>query len=155
MNINGLINTYNLSRGAVVAVLTAIFGEYWFLFAAFLLLNVFDYVTGWYKARKLKTESSMLGVKGVVKKLMYWIIIAVSFITANIITAFGTKLGIDLGITLFLGWFVLASLTINEIRSVLENLVEADIKVPEFLIKGLAVANKIIDAAAGDNETKE
>lgn len=51
---------------------------------------------------------------------------------------------------------MLASLTVNEIRSILENLVEADIQVPGFLIKGLAVADKLIDVAAGDkDETKE
>lgn len=86
---------------------------------------------------------------------MYWLLIATAFLTANVFIMIGLKIGIDLGITTLLGWFVLAALTVNEIRSILENLVEADIAVPGFLIKGLAVADKLIDVAAGDNETKE
>ena len=44
------------------------------------------------------------------------------------------------------GWFTLASLLVNEIRSVLENLVECGYNVPAFLIKGLAVTEKLINA---------
>ena len=51
----------------------------------------------------------------------------------------------DLGVTTLLGWFVLASLAINEIRSILENLVEAGFNVPNVLINGLEVADKIIN----------
>ncbi|MEG2522288.1 MAG: phage holin family protein [Anaerovoracaceae bacterium] len=153
---NNVINTYNLAVGGAITLLSAIFGEYWYLFVAFLLFNVIDYVTGWYKARRLKKESSAIGLKGVVKKVMYWILIATAFLTANVFIALGTKIGINLGFTTVLGWFVLASLTVNEIRSILENLVVADIPVPEFLVRGLAVADKLIDAAVGDkDETKE
>ena len=34
----------------MVAVLSAIFGVYWYLFAGYLLLNILDWGTGWYKA---------------------------------------------------------------------------------------------------------
>lgn len=44
-----------------------------------------------------------------------------------------------------LGWFVLASLAINEIRSIIENIVECGYKVPQILIKGLDIANKVIN----------
>ena len=47
--------------------------------------------------------------------------------------------------TLF-GWFTLANLTVNEVRSILENIVEMGYKVPEFLIKGLAVTEKLINS---------
>ncbi|MBT9812910.1 holin, partial [Enterocloster citroniae] len=35
---------------------------------------------------------------------------------------------------------------VNEIRSILENLVECGYNVPAFLIKGLAVTEKLINA---------
>ena len=50
-----------------------------------------------------------------------------------------------------LGWFVLASLLINEIRSILENFVEAGFNVPIILIKGLEVADKVVNKD-GDSE---
>ena len=36
------LDSYNALTGAIIAVLSMIFGEHWFLFAAFLLLNVID-----------------------------------------------------------------------------------------------------------------
>ena len=36
------IDRYNTAVGAVVAVMTAVFGAYWYLFAGYLALNVLD-----------------------------------------------------------------------------------------------------------------
>ena len=72
----------------------------------------------------------------------------------NILAIFieiGKAIGVDLGITTLLGWFVLASLLINEIRSILENFVEAGFNVPIILIKGLEVADKVVNKD-GDSE---
>ncbi len=60
-------------------------------------------------------------------------------------------IGVDLQVTTLLGWFVLASLLINEIRSILENFVEAGLNVPVVLIKGLEVADKLVNK---DDNTK-
>ena len=57
----------------------------------------------------------------------------------------GNTIGIDLKITTLLGWFVLASLLVNEIRSIIENFVEAGFNVPIVLTKGLEVADKAIN----------
>ena len=48
----------NAAYGAAVTVLVAILGPYWYIFAGYLLCNVLDWLTGWYKARKLGRESS-------------------------------------------------------------------------------------------------
>lgn len=62
----------------------------------------------------------------------------------------------DLGVTTILGWFVLASLIVNGARSILENFVEAELKVPAILISGLEVANQVINSEKqedkGDNK---
>ena len=76
----------------------------------------------------------------------YWIMVALGFGMSIIFIEIGSVIGLDLGVTTFIGWFVLATLIINEIRSILENLVEVyGDKVPNMLIKGLEVANKAID----------
>lgn len=71
--------------------------------------------------------------------------ILVAFAMSTLFIEIGTVINIDLGVTTLLGWFVLASLAINEIRSILENLVEAGFNVPNVLINGLEVADKIIN----------
>lgn len=146
-----IIDGYNAIAGAIVAVLSYILGEHWILFAAFLLLNVADWITGWMKSKMANKENSVRGWKGVLKKLGYWLMVMVAFGASAIFIEIGKAIGVDLGITTLLGWFVLASLLINEIRSILENFVEAGFNVPIILIKGLEVADKAVNKD-GDSE---
>lgn len=143
--VEDITNTYNAVLGAVIALLTTVLGEHWYLFALFLVLNMIDWVTGWMKARLAKKENSNKGWTGVLKKIGYWLMIMVAFVAAAGFIEIGKVIGIDLGITTLLGWFVLASLIVNEIRSILENFVEAGYTVPKVLIKGLEVADKVIN----------
>ena len=142
---NNIIDTYNAVTGAAVAVLSYILGEHWILFVAFFALNVADWLTGWMKSRMAGKENSADGWKGVFKKLGYWLMIMVGFGASAVFVEIGRVIGVDLGITTLLGWFVLASLLINEIRSIVENFVEAGFIVPEILIKGLEVADRVVN----------
>ena len=147
-----IIDTYNVVVGTIVAVLSYIFGEHWWLFLAFALLNIADWLTGWMKSRLLKKENSVAGWKGVLKKLGYWIMVMVAFGASAVFIEIGKVIGVDLGITTLLGWFVLASLLINEIRSICENFVEAGFNVPQILVKGLEVADKIVNKDSAEGE---
>ncbi len=146
---NIFANKYNALAGGTVAVLAAIFGTYWYVFATFLILNVVDWITGWIKAKKKKEESSKVGSIGAVKKLGYWAVVLVAFQIASVFVNFGKDmLGVDLSFLHLIGWWVLAMLIVNEARSILENLVELGVNVPGILIKGLAVTEKLIEAGA-------
>lgn len=140
-----IIDTYNAIVGGTVALLSYIFGEHWILFALFLAFNVIDWITGWMKSRINKKENSVAGWKGALKKLGYWLMIGVAFGASVVFMEIGKVLSIDLQITVLLGWFVLASLLVNEIRSICENFVEAGFNVPKILTKGLEVADKAIN----------
>lgn len=141
------VDKYNAIVGGITTVAVAIFGIYWYIFAGYLLLNVLDWLTGWYKSRKQGKESSAVGLKGILKKLGYWVIILVAFLTPALFINLGQDLlGVDLSFLLMLGWFTLACLLVNEIRSILENLVECGYNVPVFLVKGLAVTEKLLNA---------
>lgn len=140
-----IIDGYNAVAGTIVAVLSYILGDHWILFLAFLLLNVGDWLTGWMKSRLAGKENSVAGWKGVLKKLGYWLMVMVAFGASAVFIEIGKVIGIDLGITTLLGWFVLASLIINEIRSILENFVEAGYNVPAILVNGLKVADKVVN----------
>lgn len=146
------LDTYNVVLGSVVAVLSFIFGEHWMLFAVFLFFNVADWITGWMKSYLNHKENSNAGFKGIVKKLLYWLMVLVAFLAGYWFIEIGKVLGINLQITTLLGWFVLATLTVNEIRSILENFVEAGFNVPSILIKGLEVAEHMINQAEDKKE---
>lgn len=139
------MDTYNAIVGGIVAVLSFVFGEHWILFAIFLLFNVADWLTGWMKSRMAGKENSMKGWQGVLKKLGYWLMILVAFAASAVFIEIGNTLGMDLGVTTLLGYFVLASLLVNELRSILENFVEAGYNVPIVLVKGLEVADKVVN----------
>ena len=139
------MDTYNAIVGGIVAVLSFMFGEHWILFAIFLLFNVADWLTGWMKSRMAGKENSVKGWQGVLKKLGYWLMILVAFAASAVFIEIGNTLGMDLGITTLLGYFVLASLLVNELRSILENFVEAGYNVPTVLVRGLEVADKVVN----------
>lgn len=146
-----VVDTYNAMVGAAVAVLSYILGEHWFLFVLFLLLNAIDWGTGWMKSRINNVENSKAGLKGVLKKLGYWLMIMVAFGASAAFVEVGKIINLDLGVTTLLGWFVLASLLVNEARSICENLVEMGVNVPTILVKGLQAANRVVNQE-DDNE---
>ena len=149
------IDKYNAHVGVAIAVLTAIFGTYWYLFAGYLILNVLDWLTGWQRAVKLQQSSSDKGLKGIIKKTGYWVIISVAFLIPSLLIGLGRDvLHVDLSFLTLLGWLTLAMLIVNEARSILENLVETGYDVPDFLIKGLDVTAKLLKKK-GDPESDE
>lgn len=130
---NRITNTISV----ITTTLTSILGIEWVLFAGYLILNIIDYLTGSFKARINKTESSNRGIIGILKKVCYWILIGVSFFISFLLTKLGQKININLEFIMLFGWFTLTCLTINESRSIIENLIEIGIDVPNFLKKGL------------------
>lgn len=138
------MDAINALGGTIVAVLTAVLGTHWLLFVGFLVLNVIDYITGVRKSRLTGKDNSAKGVRGVWKKLGYWLMVLVAFLASAIFIEIGKTLCIDLAVTAYIGWFTIASLIINELRSILENFVEAGDNVPAVLTKGLEVAENAV-----------
>lgn len=150
------IDKINMIYGLIATMGVALLGKYWFLFAGFLLLNVIDYATGYCKAKFYnKNESSAIGAKGIFKKVWYWTVIGIAFFVSMSFTYMGEVIDVDLSFVQFFGWFTLATYLINEIRSILENLVEMNVKVPTFLIVGLSVTQKLLDAKTEIEESGE
>lgn len=140
------MDTYNLVMGMMISIMTAIFGIYWYIFAAYLVFNIMDWLTGWYRSRRRKKESSREGLRGILKKLGYWVIIAVAFLVSDVFVHLGNDiLHVNLDFLMMVGWFTLACLMVNEVRSILENLVECGYEVPAILVEGLKVADKMIN----------
>lgn len=140
----GQINSF------VNQLLSIYIAEKWHLLTIYLLLNIVDTITGILKSKVNKSISSNKARIGVYKKLCNWIVIFLAFIMSFSFIELGKIIDINLSILSLLGWFVLASLMINEIGSIIENLVEAGCKVPKVLIKGLEVSEK----AFNENDDK-
>lgn len=148
---NRITNTIS----AITTTLTSILGIEWVLFAGYLILNIIDYLTGSFKARIKKTESSNKGIIGILKKVCYWILIGVSFFISFLLVQLGQKININLDFIMLFGWFTLTCLTINESRSIIENLIEIGIDVPKFLKKGLEKCQNKIENTMEETITEK
>ena len=145
--INIFENKVKYFISCITSILSAILGDFWFLFVFLLGLNIIDYTTGLMKARYLKIESSRRAMKGFIKKFLIWCLVFMGFGLGVAFQKIGELIGINLHMMIAIGWFILAHCIINEFRSILENMVELDkgYLVPSWLIKGLEVTNKIIN----------
>ena len=137
----------NLLIGGVIAALSYIFGGNWHIFVLFLALNIVDYFYGVAKANATGTRSSAKGAKGILKKVSYWVIIAIAFGISVIFIDIGNVIGVDLSFMQLIGWFTLAVYIVNELTSIVENMVALGVNVPDILIRGLAVMKTAVDEA--------
>lgn len=127
------------ASGAVGAVVGFLYGEINGLFIAIIALMALDYITGILCAVSTKTLSSEVGFKGLVKKLMILVIIAV----AHLVDAYiiGTGSALMSAVILFFA--------ANEAISIIENAAALGLPVPKKLRDVLEqIRNK-------ENESKE
>lgn len=144
-----MIDKFNAIGGAFVLVVTYFFGEHWYLFAAYLVLNILDYVTGMAKGSLTHSISSRTGRKGIIKKFLNWVILIIGFGMSPVLNDLGNVIGADVTmISPLIGYYLLSMMIVNEATSILENLVEMGVPVPPFFIKALLAAGKLITAPA-------
>ena len=80
-----------LSLSAVFTAIAAMFGK------------IPDYVTGWAKAKYfLKDWNSKTGLQGIIKKLMYFVMIGTAFLIGWGITEIGKDAGLNLGFVILI-----------------------------------------------------
>ena len=149
-NIIKFFNIVNSIFSAIIVGISELFSGQRVLFLGYLILNVVDFITGTIKARMNKLESSSKGLIGIIKKIGYWILILITFLASYMLANIGDMINIDIDFVILFGWFTLGCLIINEFRSILENLSELGIKLPDFLIKGLETIQHI-----NEKETEE
>ena len=154
-NIIKFFNFVNSIFSTIIVGISELFRGQRVLFLGYLILNVVDFITGTIKARITKKESSSKGLIGILKKVGYWILILITFLASYMLSNLGDLINIDIDFVILFGWFTLGCLIINELRSILENLSEVGINLPDFLIKGLEVIQHIIEKKAEEiNENK-
>lgn len=129
----------------IISTFSNIICHYWYIFVAYLFFNIVDWITGMLKSIKLKELSSSIGFNVILKKFGLWLVIIIAFFISYLFIAIGNDiLHIDLSVMYLIGWYTIISLLINELISILENLVALKINVPTFLIKSLKATNHIL-----------
>ena len=139
----------------LTAILTAVAAYMQQLAASLLVLigvMVLDYISGISAAWVTKQLSSRIGLIGIVKKVSYLLIVAVGMALDYLISLLGSRFGVQLNDSYFVGLLVIIWLIINECISILENADEMGLPVPEFIKKLLTRLKRHTDEISGDGE---
>lgn len=125
----GLVST-------IVGGLTSIFGILAIPILLLVVCNVVDYITG-IAASKFRGQeiSSYKGIRGITKKVCMWLLIIVGAIIDELILYSATQFGLVIPITFIVAAIVAVWLIVNELISILENLKDIGVPMPEFIIK--------------------
>ena len=135
VNIRMKETTMKTILSAALAALAAYFRLLVVPLAVLVVMMICDYASGMTAAWVTKRLSSRLGIIGIVKKVCYLLVVAVGIVVDYIIQAVGAPLGLDLSGYSIFGLLVIVWLILNELISILENLRELEIPLPNFLLK--------------------
>lgn len=130
------VNTIKGFFASVFGLLTSLFGM---LAVPILLLvgcNVIDYITGIAASNfRGKEISSYKGIRGITKKICMWLLIVVGAIVDELIIYAVAHLGLVIPFTFMVSCVVAIWLICNELISIIENLKDIGIPMPDFLVK--------------------
>lgn len=110
----------------ILTTLVYILGGFDVALKSLIIIIVIDYLTGVGSAYYNKKVSSKKGLKGIIKKFCYFLIVALAVVIDNLMGQSGVIR------TLVIYFFVA-----NDGISIIENMAEMDIKLPKKLIESL------------------
>ncbi|MBO4914494.1 MAG: phage holin family protein [Oscillospiraceae bacterium] len=142
-------------KGAVVtaaASVAAYFHQLTFPLLLLIIAMVLDYGTGMAAAWVNKELSSRTGIIGILKKVGYMVVVAVAVIVDMVISSALTTAGVSTNYPDIFALLVTFWLTLNELISILENLSEIGVPIPEFLMK---VIHKLKQTTEEKGETEK
>lgn len=118
-----------LAIGGISAYMRMMFVPLVILFAVMMI----DYMSGMIKAWGNDELSSKVGLKGIVKKLCYLMLVCVAGVVDWLLWSGLRQVGITLDFGFCFGLIVVIWLIINELISILENLEALKVPMPSFL----------------------
>ena len=113
--------------------------------AVLLLVMVADYVSGMAKAWSTGTLCSRIGLRGILKKLGYLVLVGVAGVVDGL-----AQTGVEVTFQFLVAAMVIVWLIINELISILENVAAIGGPVPAFLQKLLGRLKNAVEKKAED-----
>lgn len=142
-------------KAAVAAAIGALVAYGVQLFIPCIVLVVvmlLDYITGMVKAWEAGELSSKIGIKGILKKFGYLVIVSVACVVDWCVRYGAESAGMDWKFEFLFASIVILWLVINELISILENVSAIGAPVPAFLTKIIDKLKTSTENKAGDNE---
>ena len=148
-------------RALIAAVLGGLSAYMRLMFVPLVVLiavMIVDYMSGMLKAWALEELSSKVGLRGIVKKLSYLMLVCVAGVVDWLLWSGLRQVGITLDFGFCFGLMVTVWLIINELISIMENLDALKVPMPPFLrsiVKHLKNAVEVKGDNAAESEEKQ
>lgn len=143
----------------VWAALSAVMGALGILAIPVLLLvgcNIMDYVTGLLAAPYRKEEvKSYKSIKGITKKVCQWLLVVVGAVVDALIQYAMSYTAIQIRIPFIVATAVAIWLVVNEIISILENMIDIGVKMPPFLLPIVKYIQKQVEDGSKVEQTED
>lgn len=137
-----------IAVGGLSAYMRMMFVPLVILFAVMIV----DYMSGMLKAWGNDELSSKTGLKGIVKKLCYLMLVIVAGVVDWLLWEGLKQVGITLNFGFCFGLIVTIWLIVNELISILENLEALHVPMPTFLVNIIKHLKQSVETK-GDNAT--
>ena len=139
-------------RATVIAVISALMSWLGILaIPVFLLVgcNLVDYITGLLAAPyRTETVSSYKGIRGIIKKVCMWLLVLIGAWVDILINYAVECAGVAITIPFIVATIVAVWLVVNEIISILENMIDIGVKMPPFLLPVVRYIKKQVEDKA-------
>lgn len=121
---------------AVMGILNDIFGILAIPIVLLVTCNIIDYVTGILASRfRGQKIESYKGIRGITRKIGMWLLVVVGAVMDKLIAYSVAELGLPISFEFVIAAVVAIWIICNEIISILENLKDMEVPLPDFLIK--------------------
>lgn len=128
----------NIFKGVLTTIcvsLTAYFNIIAIPVLVLAAVMILDYVTGMAAAWNEGVINSKKGIRGIVKKLCYIVVVAVGMCVDWLVFQAVEQVGIQLDFNFYFGLLLAIWLIINELTSILENLSKMGVPFPDWIKK--------------------
>lgn len=146
-------NLLHTLLATVIAGVSAYFGVVAIPIVMLVIVMVVDYFTGMAAAKHLSKFNSRIGIFGIVKKICYGALVVVGMCIDYLTYLIASQFGYEAS-TLFFGLLVTIWLIVNELISILENLVKLEVPVPAPLTKILSKLKIVAESKMEDKGEK-
>lgn len=118
--------------------------------------NVIDYITGLFAAKyRIEEISSYKGIRGIVKKVCMWLLVLIGAWIDILINYAIEYAGVSLTLPFIVATVVAVWLVVNEMISILENMIDIGVDIPPFLMPIVKYIKRQTEEKAEIVETEE
>lgn len=111
--------------------------------------NILDYITGLMAAGYRQQDiNSYKSIRGITKKVCQWLLVMVGCILDAIIQYAVSVAGVELRIPFVVATVVAVWLVVNELISILENIIDIGVEIPPFLLPVVRYIKKQAESTA-------